>query len=139
MLELLSQPWPWYVAGPLIGLVVPLLLWVGGEFGVSENLRHICAAVLPTRNDFFRIRGGDRGAQAAVAGISAPQTELADEHSLGSRETLQCHVLDLRIRSDQVQPAGRGGSLAEDRAVRCPEEWDRMAKAWQRLPAGYQP
>jgi len=62
MLELLSQPWPWYVAGPLIGLVVPLLLWVGGEFGVSENLRHICAAVLPTRNDFFRIRGGDRGA-----------------------------------------------------------------------------
>ncbi len=54
MLELLSEPWPWYVAGPLIGLVVPLLLWAGGEFGVSENLRHICAAVLPTRNDFFR-------------------------------------------------------------------------------------
>jgi uncharacterized membrane protein YedE/YeeE len=54
MLELLSEPWPWYVAGPLIGLIVPLLLWAGGEFGVSENLRHICAAVLPTRNDFFR-------------------------------------------------------------------------------------
>ena len=34
--------------------MVPLLLWAGGEFGVSENLRHICAAVLPTRNDFFR-------------------------------------------------------------------------------------
>ena len=50
MLELLSEPWPWYVAGPLIGLMVPLLLWAGGEFGVSENLRHICAAVLPTRN-----------------------------------------------------------------------------------------
>ena len=54
MLELLSEPWPWYVAGPLIGLTVPLLLWAGGEFGVSENLRHICAAVLPTRNEFFR-------------------------------------------------------------------------------------
>ena len=54
MLELLSEPWPWYVGGPLIGLMVPLLLWAGGEFGVSENLRHICAAVLPTRNDFFR-------------------------------------------------------------------------------------
>ncbi len=54
MIESLSEPWPWYVAGPLIGLVVPLLLWAGGEFGVSENLRHICAAVLPTRNDFFR-------------------------------------------------------------------------------------
>ena len=54
MLDLLSEPWPWYVGGPLIGLMVPLLLWAGGEFGVSENLRHICAAVLPTRNDFFR-------------------------------------------------------------------------------------
>ena len=54
MLDLLSEPWPWYVGGPLIGLMVPLLLWAGGEFGVSENLRHICAALLPTRNDFFR-------------------------------------------------------------------------------------
>ena len=25
MLELLSEPWPWYVAGPLIGLMVPVL------------------------------------------------------------------------------------------------------------------
>ena len=61
MLELLSEPWPWYVGGPLIGLVVPLLLWAGGEFGVSENLRHVCAAVLPTRNDFFRYDWKTRG------------------------------------------------------------------------------
>ena len=54
MLELLSEPWPWYVAGPLIGLMVPLLLWGGGEFGVSENLRHLCAALLPTGTDFFQ-------------------------------------------------------------------------------------
>lgn len=53
MIELLSQPWPWYVAGPLVGLVVPLLLWAGGEFGLSENLRHLCAAALPTRLSFF--------------------------------------------------------------------------------------
>jgi uncharacterized protein len=45
-MEMLSQTWPWYVAGPLIGLVVPLLLVVGGKvFGVSANLRHMCAAV----------------------------------------------------------------------------------------------
>lgn len=52
--ELIAEPWPWYVAGPLIGLVVPLLLWAGGEFVVSENLRHICAAALPIQNKFFR-------------------------------------------------------------------------------------
>lgn len=41
-----SAPWPWYVAGPLIGLIVPLLLVLGGKaFGVSSNLRHLCAAI----------------------------------------------------------------------------------------------
>jgi uncharacterized protein len=45
MLEALAAPWPWYVAGPLIGLIVPVLLLVGGKvFGISANLRHMCAA-----------------------------------------------------------------------------------------------
>lgn len=45
-----ADPWPWYVAGPLIGLMVPALLLFGGKaFGVSSNLRHACAAVLPER------------------------------------------------------------------------------------------
>ena len=55
MLDLLSAPWPWYVAGPLIGLMVPALLLAGGKlFGISANLRHLCAATLPGRDDFFR-------------------------------------------------------------------------------------
>ena len=55
MIELLSRPWPWYVAGPLIGLMVPLLLLVGNRlFGISSNFRHACAACLPARADFFR-------------------------------------------------------------------------------------
>lgn len=49
MFELLRQSWPWYVAGPLIGLTVPLLLLLGNkDFGISSNLRHMCA-VLPSR------------------------------------------------------------------------------------------
>lgn len=48
-------PWPWYVAGPLIGLMVPALLLVGNKmFGLSSNLRHVCAAALPARAEFFR-------------------------------------------------------------------------------------
>ncbi|HJR60646.1 MAG TPA: YeeE/YedE thiosulfate transporter family protein [Vicinamibacterales bacterium] len=51
----LREPWPWYVAGPLIGLIVPLLLMLGGKpFGISANLRHMCAATLPSRLPFFR-------------------------------------------------------------------------------------
>ena len=41
-----QDPWPWYVAGPLIGLIVPALLVFGGKvFGLSANLRHACAAL----------------------------------------------------------------------------------------------
>ena len=45
------SPLPWYVAGPLIGLIVPALLVVGGKvFGLSANLRHACAALpIPAR------------------------------------------------------------------------------------------
>ena len=56
LIALVSQPWPWYVAGPLIGLTVPALLVFGDKrFGVSSSLRHICAAALPaTKADYFR-------------------------------------------------------------------------------------
>ena len=55
MLEFLKQPWPWYVAGPLIGLTVPALLLLGNKsFGVSSSLRHICAACLPAKIPFFQ-------------------------------------------------------------------------------------
>ncbi len=55
MLETLSKPWPWYIAGALIGLTVPYLLLVGNKtFGISSSLRHICAACLPANIKFFK-------------------------------------------------------------------------------------
>jgi uncharacterized protein len=55
LLEVLSKTWPWYVAGPAIGLFVPVLLWAGDKrLGVSGNLRHLCAALLPKRGRFLR-------------------------------------------------------------------------------------
>jgi uncharacterized protein len=54
MLEWIKQPWPWYVAGPLIGLTVPALLILGNKtFGISSSLRHICAACFPAGISFF--------------------------------------------------------------------------------------
>lgn len=54
MLDFLSQPWPWYIAGPLIGLTIPALLILGNKsFGVSSALRHICAACVPADIPFF--------------------------------------------------------------------------------------
>ena len=55
ILETLSQPWPWYIAGPLIGLTVPLLLLIGNKsFGISSSFSHICAAALRPSISFFR-------------------------------------------------------------------------------------
>ena len=54
-MDILKNPWPWYVAGPLIGLTVPVLLIIGNKaFGISSSLRHICAACLPANLPFFR-------------------------------------------------------------------------------------
>jgi hypothetical protein len=55
MLEIIRQPWPWYVAGPLIGLTVPALLILGNKsFGISSSLRHVCAICVPGRIPFFQ-------------------------------------------------------------------------------------
>lgn len=55
MLDFIRQPWPWYVAGPLIGLTVPALLLIGNKhLGISSSLRHICAACIPANLPYFK-------------------------------------------------------------------------------------
>ena len=55
MLAILKHPWPWYIAGPLIGLTVPILLIIGNKsFGISSSLRHICASCIPANIPFFK-------------------------------------------------------------------------------------
>lgn len=55
LFQTLSAPWPWYVAGALIGLTVPALLIIGNKtFGISSNLRHLCAACFPANIEFFK-------------------------------------------------------------------------------------
>lgn len=54
-MEFLTQPWPWWTAGILIGLTVPALLILGNKhFGLSSNFRHICAACFPANIKFFQ-------------------------------------------------------------------------------------
>jgi uncharacterized membrane protein YedE/YeeE len=42
-MDWIYEPWPWYVAGPMIALVMFLLLLFGKNFGVSANLRTMCS------------------------------------------------------------------------------------------------
>lgn len=55
MLELIKEPWAWYVAGPMIAGVMFLLLFFGKNFGVSANLRTMCSIGGAGKfSDFFR-------------------------------------------------------------------------------------
>jgi len=54
-MEFIYKPWPWYLAGPIIGLAVPLLLLMGNKrLGISSTLRHVCAACLPASIPLFQ-------------------------------------------------------------------------------------
>ncbi len=41
-MEFIMDPWPWYVSGPLIALVMFLLIFMGKKFGMSSNLETMC-------------------------------------------------------------------------------------------------
>lgn len=42
-MEWILNPWPWYVSGPLIALIMFLLIMAGKKFGMSSNLETLCA------------------------------------------------------------------------------------------------
>ncbi|MFK7749436.1 MAG: YeeE/YedE family protein [Kordia sp.] len=42
-MEWIYEPWPWYVSGFMIALVMFSLIMVGKNFGMSGNLRTICS------------------------------------------------------------------------------------------------
>ncbi len=44
-MDWLYGPWPWYVGGILVGLVMTCLLWMGKTFGFSSNFRTICSVL----------------------------------------------------------------------------------------------
>ncbi|MBM4183559.1 MAG: hypothetical protein FJ207_04950 [Gemmatimonadetes bacterium] len=87
------------------------------------------------------MEAGEKGVQAAYSGTLAiqlatnqfEQLEFADEHSLGPVRLF--NVLCWIFGSDPTKysPIVTDGHLPEDRAVRCPGEWDRMSKSWQRI------
>ncbi|MGY8953701.1 MAG: YeeE/YedE family protein [Flavobacteriales bacterium] len=55
-MDWLFELWPWYISGPAIGLIVPILLIIGNkQFGVSSSLVQICSVCLPLKNEYFKV------------------------------------------------------------------------------------
>ncbi len=66
--DFISQPWPWWVAGLMIALVMFILLYFGKEFGISANLRIMCAADGAGEfSDFFKFDWQSQGWNLMVA------------------------------------------------------------------------
>lgn len=105
MLEILRQPWPWYVAGTLIGLTVPALLLLGNKhFGISSSLRHICAACIPANIPFFKyewkkeawnlffVVGVLLGGTVATYFLSNPDPIVVSEKTVAALQALDIEV-----------------------------------------------
>lgn len=45
LIDWIQQPWPWYIAGPLITFTMLFVGFYGHSFGISAALSTICAAV----------------------------------------------------------------------------------------------
>jgi len=53
-MEFILNPWPWYVSGPLIAIIMFTLIYFGKTFGMSSNLRTFCTiAGAGKKTEFF--------------------------------------------------------------------------------------
>lgn len=54
-MDFILQPWPWYVSGPLIAMVLFLFFYFGKNFGVSTNLETMCTMAGAGKiSDYFK-------------------------------------------------------------------------------------
>lgn len=61
-MEWIFEPWPWYISGPLIAVIMFLLIFFGKQFGMSSNLRTICTLCgADAKVDFFKFDWKSQG------------------------------------------------------------------------------
>ncbi len=110
-MNVIMEPWPWYVSGVLIALVMFLLLYFGKAFGVSSNLRTLCAICgAGKRIDFFNfdwkaqkwnlifVAGAAIGGYIAVnfltvdTSVAITETTIAKLNQLGIQDAGQAYL-----------------------------------------------
>ena len=95
-MDFILQPWPWYVAGSMIALVMFLLFYLGRAFGVSSNLETICAMGGAGKLvDFFKFDWKAKSWNlmfilgAVIGGFISNQWLTPDESVLLNPQTIQ--------------------------------------------------
>ncbi len=84
-MDWMTEPWPWYVAGPLISLVMFLMFYFGTRFGVSSTMETICSMGGADKlTDYFKVDWRSKAWNlvfvlgALVGGIIASQYMMSD-------------------------------------------------------------
>lgn len=114
IIDFISQPWHWSVSGAVIVFVMFLLLWFGGNFGASANLRTMCAIGGAGKNvKFFDF---DWKGQlwnlvfigSAIIGGYIATTLLASPEPVQIAQSTQEHLLTMGIQTPQSIEEGFG-------------------------------
>lgn len=105
VIQFISQPWHWAVSGVMLVAVMYLLLWFGGEFGVSANLRTMCAiGGAGKRHSFFNydwrnqiwnlifIGGAVIGGYIASTYLASPEPVQVSSATASYLETIGIHT-----------------------------------------------
>lgn len=114
MVDFISQPWHWAVSGAMISLVMVLLLWFGGEFGFSSNLRTLCAiGGAGNRHSFFKFNWKDQvwnlvfAGGTVIGGFIAVQF-LASPDPVQISESTSAYLETIGISTPQTMAEGAG-------------------------------
>jgi uncharacterized membrane protein YedE/YeeE len=96
--QFIAEPWPWYVAGPILALIMFILLYFGHEFGISDNLRLMCAADgADEMNEFFKIDWKSGGWNMMVALGAVFGGYLVSHYFIGSEGDL-AHISSATVQ-----------------------------------------
>lgn len=110
----ISQPWHWFPSGLGIVIVMFLLLWFGGEFGVSSNLRTLCTiGGAGRRVAFFQFDWKQQRWNlvfifSAIAGGYIAINHLASSDPVQISQATQNHLAALGIKTPQTLDQGNG-------------------------------
>ena len=107
VIDWISQPWPWYVAGPLIGLFMLSLLLMGKQFGMSSNLRSACAIGGAGKySDFFRINWQETNWNLLLAAGAIIGGFIATNYLHGGEVAISENTID-QLYDDGIESAGK--------------------------------
>ena len=118
-IEFLSQAWHWSVSGAGIVFVMFLLLWFGGSFGASSNLRTLCAiGGAGKKHSFFDFNWKDQMWNlvfifSAIVGGFLAITFLASPEPVQISQATQDYLLTVGISTPATIQEGFGYVPAE--------------------------